>query len=159
MSFETVKEYIETKGLGERIKIFEQSSATVELAAIALNVEPARIAKTMSFLLGEQPILIVTSGDVKIDNKKYKTTFNFKARMMASELVKDSIGHLPGGVCPFLIKSDVLVYLDSSLKRFETVYPACGDNHSTVELSPEELEIMSYAKGWVDVCTEYISNK
>lgn len=156
MSFETVVKYIEEKGYKERIKVFEQSSATVELAAMALNVEPARIAKTMSFILDDKPILIVTSGDVKIDNKKYKDTFKLKARMISSEIVNELIGHMPGGVCPFLIKPNVPIYLDCSLRRFETVYPACGDDHSTVELTPKELERLSHADNWVDVCVQKV---
>ncbi|MDO4345584.1 MAG: YbaK/EbsC family protein [Eubacteriales bacterium] len=152
MSLERVKDYLAQEGILDRLKVFEASSATVELAAQALGCEPAWIAKTMSFLLGEQAILIVTAGDVKIDNKKFKEQFHQKAKMIPGDLVEQYIGHAPGGVCPFAIKENVPVYMDVSLKRFATVYPAGGNAHSAVELTPGELEIYAKSAGWVDVC-------
>lgn len=152
MSLELVKEYLEKEGISDRLKVLHDSSATVELAAQALGCEPAWIAKTMSFLTDDGAILVVTAGDVKIDNKKFKEHFHQKAKMIPGDLVEEYIGHAPGGVCPFAIKENVPVYLDISLKRFETVYPAGGDAHSAVELSCEELEKYSRARGWVDVC-------
>ncbi|MGZ0041340.1 YbaK/EbsC family protein [Paenibacillus ottowii] len=130
----------------------EQSSATVEQAAMAIGCEPGLIAKTMSFFLNGKAILIVTAGDVKIDNKKYKDYFHEKAKMIPSDQVEDYVGHAPGGVCPFNINTDVLVYLDVSLKRFETIYPAGGSANSAVKLSLNELETFSSACGWVDIC-------
>jgi prolyl-tRNA editing enzyme YbaK/EbsC (Cys-tRNA(Pro) deacylase) len=128
------------------------SSATVELAAIALGCEPERIAKTMSFIVEDNPILIVTAGDVKIDNPKYKAAFGTKAKMIDSDSVEKYIGHAVGGVCPFGINDGVKVYLDESLKRFDTVYPACGSSNSAIELSILELEAVSNYSAWVDVC-------
>lgn len=154
MSLERVKEYLTKEGILDRLKVFHESSATVELAAQALGCEPAWIAKTMSFLLGDGAILVVTAGDVKVDNKKFKEQFHQKAKMIPGDLVEQYIGHAPGGVCPFAIKENVPVYMDVSLKRFQTVYPAGGDAHSAVELTPEELEKYSHACGWVDVCKE-----
>ena len=136
----------------ERIKVFQQSSATVELAAQAVGCEPAHIAKTMSFLQGDNAVLIVTAGDVKIDNPKYKARFHQKAKMIPGDLVESYIGHAPGGVCPFAIKEGVPVYLDESLKRFETVYPAAGSDNSAIGLSLSELETHSNACEWIDVC-------
>ena len=133
---------------------FEVSSATVELAAAALNCEPGRIAKTLSFLVGEQPILIVSAGDVKIDNSKYKKTFGKKAKMLTQDQVVELIGHAVGGVCPFAIKEGVTVYLDASLKKYETVFPACGSSNSAIELTIPEMEKYSGYKEWVDVCKE-----
>lgn len=152
MSFASVKQYFEEAGLGARVKEFKTSSATVELAAKAVGCEPKQIAKTMSFLLNGNPILIVTAGDAKIDNKKYKGHYGGKAKMIPGDLVEEYIGHAPGGVCPFVIKPNVETYLDVSLKRFETVYPAAGSSNSAVELNLEELEKYSASKGWVDVC-------
>ena len=152
MSLEKASRHLEKFGMKERIKVFEQSSATVELAAAAVGCAPAHIAKTMSFFQGEGPVLIVTAGDVKIDNKKYKAEFQQKAKMILGEQVEESIGHAPGGVCPFGIKEGIPVYLDVSLKRFETVYPAAGSGNSAVELNLAELEKCSGACGWVDVC-------
>ena len=133
---------------------FEVSSATVELAAAALNCEPGRIAKTLSFLVGEKPILIVSAGDVKIDNSKYKKTFGKKAKMLTQDQVVELIGHAVGGVCPFAIKEGVTVYLDASLKKYETVFPACGSSNSAIELTIPEMEKYSGYKEWVDVCKE-----
>lgn len=155
MSIERVKEYFRESGMEERVKILDQSSATVELAAQALGCEPELIAKTMSFLVEGEPILIVTAGDAKIDNKKYKGQFHGKAKMIAPQDVEELIGHAPGGVCPFCTKENIPVYLDVSLKRFEYVYPAAGDAHSAVKLTVEELEQYSGAKEWVDVCKEW----
>ena len=135
-----------------RILEFDVSSATVELAAQALHCEGARIAKTLSFHVGEQPILIVTAGDTKIDNAKYKTTFGTKAKMLSFEEVEPLIGHGVGGVCPFGINEGVKVYLDESMKRFETVFPACGSSNSAIELTIPEMEQYSGYEKWVDVC-------
>lgn len=152
MSLEKVKQYFDTLGLGQRIHVLDQSSATVEEAAIAVGCEPERIAKTMSFLLGDDPILIVTAGDARVDNKKYKDYFHQKAKMIPGELVENYIGHAPGGVCPFAIPQGTKVFLDISLKRFAIVYPAAGTSNSAVELSIKELEDSSGYTAWIDVC-------
>ena len=133
---------------------FPVSSATVELAAQALGCEPCRIAKTLSFLVGEDPILIVTAGDVKIDNSKYRAQFGKKAKMLKPDQVEKMVGHAVGGVCPFAVKEGVKVYLDESLKRFQTVFPACGSSNSAIELTIPELEEVSGYLGWVDVCKD-----
>ena len=152
MSIEKVREYFKKNNMENRIKEFEVSSATVELAAKAVNCEPARIAKTLSFKIDEKPILIVVAGDAKIDNHKYKERYGKKAKMLTHEEVLNLIGHPVGGVCPFAIKDGVKVYLDESLKRFKTIYPACGSSNSAIELSIEELEKYSNYSSWVDVC-------
>ena len=152
MSFKEVKKYFEEQNLGERVHEFEVSSATVELAAIAVGCEPERIAKTLSFQVNEEPILIVVAGDAKVDNQKYKATFGTKAKMLGAEQVEPLIGHPIGGVCPFMIKDGVKIYLDESLKRFDTIFPACGSGNSAVELSIQELEKCSLGSSWVDVC-------
>lgn len=153
MSIEKVKEYFKQFGIEDKIIELSQSSATVELAAIALGCEGQRIAKTLSFLVEEKPILVVAAGDAKIDNKKYRTFFNAKAKMIAFEEVEKYIGHNVGGVCPFGINSDVNVYLDESLKRFNTVFPACGSSNSAIELTNDELQkYSSNFVDWVDVC-------
>ena len=152
MSLEKVKQYFDTLGLGQRIHVLDQSSATVEEAAIAVGCEPERIAKTMSFLLGDDPILIVTAGDARVDNKKYKDYFHQKAKMIPGELVENYRGHAPGGVCPFAIPQGTKVFLDISLKRFAIVYPAAGTSNSAVELSIKELEDSSGYTAWIDVC-------
>ena len=152
MSLEKVKEYFKKYNMENRILEFSESSATVELAAKAANCEPKRIAKTLSFMVGEEPILIVVAGDAKIDNAKYKAEFLKKAKMLAFEEVEEIIGHPVGGVCPFAINEGVKVYLDESLKRFDTVYPACGSANSAIELTIEELEKYSNFLKWVDVC-------
>jgi prolyl-tRNA editing enzyme YbaK/EbsC (Cys-tRNA(Pro) deacylase) len=152
MSIEAVKSYFEKYNMKDRILEFEVSSATVDLAAAALNCEPARIAKTLSFIVGEQVILIVTAGDSRIDNAKYKARFGAKAKMLASDETVNLIGHAIGGVCPFAVKEGVTVYLDESLKRFKTVFPACGSGNSAIELTIEELEKYSNYAAWVDVC-------
>ena len=152
MSIERVRSYFKTLGIEERILEFDVSSATVELAAKALNTEGKRIAKTLSFLVKEKPILVVTAGDAKIDNKKYKTFFGAKAKMLTPDQVTELIGHAVGGVCPFAVNDGVDVFLDESLKRFETVFPACGSSNSAIELTIPELEKYSGFKEWVDVC-------
>lgn len=152
MAVEKVREYLRTYHMEERILEFDVSSATVELAARAVGCEPERIAKTMSFLVNEEVILIVTAGDVKIDNKKYKQYFHAKAKMIPFEEVEEYIGHAPGGVCPFAVKEGVRTYLDESLKRFETVYPAAGSANSAVRLTPQELEQCIENVTWIDVC-------
>lgn len=152
MSLEKVKNYFKNFGIEDRVKEFEVSSATVELAAAALNCQPERIAKSLSFIVKDKPVIIVTAGDVKIDNKKFKNIFETKARMIDKDKVGDLIGHDVGGVCPFAINEGVDVYLDESLKRFTTVFPACGSSNSAIELSIEELEKYSNYKAWIDVC-------
>ena len=152
MAIEKVKAYFEKYNLADRIQEFEVSSATVELAAAALHCEPQRIAKTLSFMVGGQAILVVTAGDAKIDNAKYKAQFGTKAKMLTSDEVVDLVGHAIGGVCPFAVKAGVAVYLDESLKRFETVFPACGSSNSAIELTIEKLEKYSNYSAWVDVC-------
>ena len=158
MPFEKVKRYFEDKGLGQRVIALEKSSATVEEAAEAIGCEPKQIAKTMSFFLNDRPILIVTAGDAKLDNKKYKNMFHQKAKMIPSEQVEKYVGHAPGGVCPFAVNSDVSIWLDVSLKRFNRVYPAGGNGHSAVNLSLQELAEYSNCIGWVDVCKDWFVN-
>lgn len=152
MSIEKVKAYFKTKGIDERIQEFEISSATVPLAAKALHCEESRIAKTLSFHIGEKVILIVAAGDAKIDNAKYKAQFGTKAKMLSFDEAEPLIGHAVGGICPFAVNEDVEVYLDISLKRFQTVFPACGSSNSAIELSMEELEEYSGFIKWIDVC-------
>ena len=152
MAIERVGEYFKKWNMEDRILEFDVSSATVELAAEALHCECARIAKTLSFRVGEQAILIVTAGDAKIDNAKYKATFGTKAKMLSFEEVEPLIGHGVGGVCPFGIKEGVKVYLDESMKRFQTVFPACGSSNSAIELTISEMEQYSGYEKWVDVC-------
>lgn len=151
MSLNQVKEYLRKFNRDQDIIEFSQSSATVELAAKALNCKSERIAKTLSFKINNQAILIVTAGDVKIDNHKYKDTFKTKAKMLARDEVLPIIGHEVGGVCPFGVNPDVTIYLDESLKRFDTVFPACGSSNSAIEISVDDLK--SYVNAsWVDVC-------
>ena len=153
MSIAKVRAYFEPLGIVDRIREFEVSSATVELAAIAVGVEGARIAKSLSFKVEEQPIIIVAAGDAKVNNSAYKAQFHTKAKMLTHEEAHDLIGHDVGGVCPFALPENVKVYLDVSMKRFETVFPAAGSSNSAVELTCEELE--KYASNfvaWVDVC-------
>lgn len=154
MSLERAKEYLAEKGYADHVIELEDSSATVQLAAQALGVEPGMIAKTMSFLIGEEAILILTEGTAKVDNRKYKDIFHMKAKMIPFEEVENWIGHAPGGVCPFGIKEGIKVYLDESLKQFDTVYPAAGNDHSAVKLTIAELEEVAGAVGWVNVCKE-----
>jgi prolyl-tRNA editing enzyme YbaK/EbsC (Cys-tRNA(Pro) deacylase) len=155
MAIEKVKSYFKQYGIENQILEFDVSSATVELAAQALNCEPCRIAKTLSFITKEGPILIVTAGDAKVDNHKYKEKFGTKAKMPASDEVESVIGHGVGGVCPFAVNEGVVVYLDESLKCFETVFPACGSSNSAIELTIEELEKYSNYKEWVNVCKDW----
>ena len=151
MSIERVKHYFAGLGLADKVMEFEVSSATVALAAQALGCEEGRIAKTLSFHQGDKVVLVVTAGDVKIDNAKYKGTFGFKAKMLAFEEAEPLIGHAVGGVCPFAVNEGVEVWLDESLKRFGTVFPACGSSNSAIELTPTELERYSNCLGWIDV--------
>ena len=151
MSLETAKEYLRSFGMEGRVLEFSQSSATVAEAARAAGTEPGRIAKTMSFYVGEEPVLILLAGDVKVDNHKYKEQFHTKAKMLPPEDLSEVVGHAMGGVCPFGIKPGVTVYLDESLKRFETVFPAAGSSNSAIELSIPELEKVSGARAWVDI--------
>lgn len=155
MAIEAVKEYFSKYGIADRIKEFDVSSATVELAAQALGCEPCRIAKTLSFMIDGQAVLIVTAGDAKIDNPKYKAQFGTKAKMLTPEEAENLVGHAVGGVCPFAIKEDVSVYLDDSLKRFSTVFPACGSSNSAIELTIPELEEYSDFISWIDVCKNW----
>lgn len=152
MSLERAKEYLERFGASGRVMEFDSSSATVELAAQAVGCEPARIAKTLSFHLKDGCMLIVAAGDARIDNRKFKEQFHEKARMLSPQEVEEMVGHAIGGVCPFGIREGVRVFLDTSLKRFETVYPACGSSNSAIELTLPELEEFSGCEGYVDVC-------
>lgn len=152
MAIEKVRSFFAGFGMEDRVIEFEVSSATVALAAEALHCEPCRIAKTLSFHVGEKVVLIVAAGDVKIDNAKYKAQFGQKAKMLAFEEAEELIGHAVGGVCPFAVNEGVEVYLDESLKRFETVYPACGSSNSAIELTIPELEKYAAPLAWIDVC-------
>ena len=152
MSIENVKNYFQNLGIKDRIMEFDVSSATVELAAAALHTDGCRIAKTLSFSLNGSPILIVCAGDAKVANAKYKAKFGAKAKMLTPDEAIDLVGHAVGGVCPFAIKEGVTVYLDESLRRFETVFPACGSSNSAIELTIPELERYSGFTEWVDVC-------
>ena len=151
MAIDKVREYFRKYGMEERIQEFHESSATVELAALALHCEPCRIAKTLSFLVDGHAVLIVMAGDAKVDNGKFKAMFGTKAKMLTSDEVEALVGHAVGGVCPFSVREGAKVYLDQSLKRFETVFPACGSSNSAVELTMEELEKYSGHTSWVDV--------
>lgn len=155
MSIDKVREYFKKYNMDNKVLEFDVSSATVELAAQALHCEPCRIAKTLSFLVGEAPILIVTAGDAKIDNAKYKAKFGKKAKMISFDDVETVIGHGVGGVCPFAVNENVTIYLDESLKRFETVFPACGSSNSAIELTIPELEQYAAYTEWVDVCKDW----
>ncbi len=152
MAIEKVKAYFATLGIEDRVLEFDVSSATVELAAAALGCEGERIAKTMSFETPDGDILIVAAGDVKIDNSKFKGTFHTKAKMLPFDECEARIGHAAGGVCPFAVNDGVKIYLDESMKRFESVFPACGSSNSAIELKIEELEKYSGFSAWVDVC-------
>lgn len=155
MAIEKVRAYFKQWDMDAKILEFDVSSATVALAAEALGCEGKRIAKTLSFKLEEKPILIVTAGDAKVDNKKYKAKYGVKAKMLSPEEVETMVGHGVGGVCPFGINEGVPVYLDESLKRFETVFPACGSSNSAIELTIQELEKYSGYVSWVDVCKNW----
>lgn len=152
MAIDKVKDYFGKYNMSERIQEFEVSSATVELAAAALNCEGCRIAKSLTFKVADQPIMIVVAGDAKIDNAKYKAQFAAKAKMLTAEEAVELIGHAVGGVCPFAVNDGVTIYLDESLKRFETVFPACGSSNSAIELTIEELEKYSGFTEWINVC-------
>lgn len=152
MSIEKVKAFFTAYGMQDRVLEFDVSSATVELAAKALGCAPCRIAKTLSFTVDGSPILIVTAGDAKIDNPKYKAQFSAKAKMLTPDEAVELIGHAVGGVCPFAVKDGVKVYLDVSLRRFDTVFPACGSSSSAIELTLPELEKYSSCAAWIDVC-------
>ena len=155
MAIQQVKAFFRQFDMEQRVREFPVSSATVALAAQALDTEPCRIAKTLAFLVGEDPILIVAAGDAKIDNPKYKRQFGVKAKMLSPEQTLARIGHAVGGVCPFACNAGVTVYLDVSLQRFETVFPACGSGNSAIELTLRELERFSGSAGWVDVCKDW----
>lgn len=155
MGIAQVKQYFREYGLEERILEFKESSATVELAAQAVGCIPARIAKSLSFKVDDEPVIVVAAGDAKVDNSKYKAFFHTKAKMLTMDEVDELIGHGVGGVCPFAIKGGVRVYLDESMKRFESVYPAAGNASSAIELNLEEMEKYSNSLGWVDVCKNW----
>ena len=152
MAIEKVRDFFRSLGMEDRIMEFDVSSATVELASQALGCEPCRIAKSLSFITPDGPVLVVAAGDAKIDNPKYKAQFSTKAKMMTPDQAVELIGHAVGGVCPFAVNEGVHVDLDRSLKRFDTVFPACGSSNSAIELTLEELERFSSAVSWVDVC-------
>ncbi len=150
---EKVKEYLKRFGMDGKIIELPVSSATVELAAKALSVEPCRIAKTLSFRAGDKVVLVVAAGDARVDNRKFKEFFGAKAKMLSADEAETLVGHAVGGVCPFAVNEGVGVYLDVSLKRFKTVFPACGSSNSAIELAPGELaEYASNFMGWADVC-------
>ena len=155
MSIEKVKAYFASKGMLERVMELSESSATVDLAAKALGVDGSRIAKTLSFSVEDQPVLVVAAGDARIDNAKFKAFFHTKAKMLSHEEAAKLIGHAVGGVCPFAVNAGVGVYLDESLKRFQTVFPACGSGNSAIELTIAELETHSGSLQWVDVCKNW----
>ena len=155
MAIEKVREYFRQFGMEDRVREFDVSSATVELAAAALGCEPCRIAKTLSFMTEEGPVLIVAAGDAKIDNTKYKAQFHTKAKMLTPDEAVELVGHAVGGVCPFAINDGVKVYLDESLRRFETVFPAAGSGSSAIELTLAELENYSNSTAWIDVCKNW----
>lgn len=155
MAINRVKEYFRQFGMEDRIIEFDVSSATVDLAAKALNCEGKRIGKTLSFHVNDDVVLILTAGDAKIDNKKYKAFFGTKAKMLAFEEAEPLIGHAVGGVCPFAVNDGVKVYLDVSMKRFETIFPACGSSNSAIELTMEEVEKYSNFIEWIDVCKDW----
>lgn len=155
MSFEKAKAYLESKNMGDRIRTFSVSSATVALAAAALGCEEKHIAKSLTFSVNGDAIMIIAAGDAKVDNGKFKAAFHTKAKMLTAEEVTEKIGHSVGGVCPFAVNEGVRVYLDVSLKRFDKVYPACGNASSAVELTVPELEALSCSLGWVDVCKNW----
>ena len=156
MAIDKVKKYFSQYDMDKKILEFAVSSATVDLAASALNCEPARIAKTLSFIVNDKVILIVTAGDAKIDNAKYKSFFRAKARMLSFEEVEQRVGHAIGGVCPFAVNDGIDIYLDNSLKRFDTVFPACGSSNSAIELTISQLEKYSLYKEWIDVCKNWL---
>ena len=155
MSIEKVRNYFTTLGIQDRILEFQVSSATVELAAQALGCDGCRIAKTLSFMVEEKPVLVVAAGDARIDNPKFKAFFHTKPKMLSHDQAAELIGHAVGGVCPFAVNEGVQVYLDESLKRFQTVFPACGSSNSAIELTIAELEQYANCSQWVDVCKNW----
>ena len=155
MAIDRVREHFAKYGIADRVVEYEVSSATVELAAQAAGCEPCRIAKTLSFMVDGHAVLIVVSGDARIDNPKFKAQFKTKAKMLSPDEAEELIGHAVGGICPFGINEGVIVYLDESLKRFETVFPACGSSNSAIELTIPELEKYSGYASWVDVCKNW----
>lgn len=155
MAIDKVKKYFSEFGISDRVREFDVSSATVELAAQALGCEPCRIAKTLSFLVDGNAVLVVAAGDARIDNPKFKAQFGTKAKMLTPDELETLVGHAVGGVCPFAIKEGVAVYLDESLRRFSTVFPACGSSNSAIELSIDELEKYSGFASWIDVCKNW----
>lgn len=155
MAIEKVKAYFESVGMGGRVREFDTSSATVELAARAVGCEPARIAKTLSFLVDGSPVLVVAAGDARIANPAFKAQFHAKPKMLAPEDAERLVGHAVGGVCPFAMNEGVAVYLDESLRRFDTVFPAAGSANSAIELTLSELEEHSHAASWVNVCKDW----
>ncbi len=152
MAFSEVKKYFKRVNLADRIMVFSESSATVQQAAAAVGCESSEIVKTMTFLVADKPLIIVCSGDARIDNGKYKGRFLEKAKMIPASEVEELVGHDVGGVCPFAIKEDVLVYLDESLRGKSILYPGAGSDRSVIRLSLEELEEHAAPAGWVDVC-------
>lgn len=155
MAIDKVRAYLSAFGMEERINEYAESSATVELAAHAAGCEPCRIAKTLSFLVDDVPVLVVAAGDARVANPKFKATFHAKAKMIPGDQVEPLVGHALGGVCPFAVNDGVRVFLDESLKRFDTVFPAAGSSNSSIELTIPELERTSRAEGWVDVCKDW----
>ncbi len=152
MAIEKVREYFKQFGMEDQILEFDVSSATVELAALAVGCEPEKIAKSMTFNINGDCVMIIAAGDVKIDNAKYKAVFHTKAKMLTADEALEKTGHAVGGICPFALKEGCTVYLDESLKRFEYVYPACGSSNSAIKLTPTELEKYSNYVKWIDVC-------
>ena len=155
MAIDKVKAFFAKMNMADRVVEFEASSATVDLAAALIGCEPKRIAKTLSFMADRGPILVVAAGDARVDNAKYKAQFGVKAKMLAPEEAETLIGHAVGGVCPFAVNEGVPVFLDESLKRFDTVFPACGSSNSVIELTVPELEKYSSNTSWVDVCKSW----
>lgn len=155
MAIDKVRAYFLAIGMEDRVMEFEVSSATVELAAQALSCEPGRIAKTLSFRVGEKAVLVVAAGDARIDNPKFKAFFGVKAKMLSHEEAESVIGHAVGGVCPFAVNEGVEVYLDESMKRFPTIFPACGSSNSAIEMTMDELEQHSGSVAWIDVCKDW----
>ena len=159
MAFDKAKAWLDSRGFGDRVIVPQDETATVEAAAAALGCKPEHIAKTMAFLVDDAPILILCAGDGKVNNSLFKRRFQTKAKMIPGDQVELLVGHAPGGVCPFGVNEGIAVYMDESLKRFEYVYPACGDDRSGVKLTVAELEQASGAQGWVDVCKGWREEK
>ena len=155
MSIDKVKAFFAGHGIADRVREFQVSSATVKLAAQAIGCLPCRIAKTLSFMVDGKAVLVVTAGDARIDNQCFKARFGVKAKMLSPDEAETMVGHAVGGVCPFAVNKGVSVYLDISLQRFATVFPACGSSNSAIELNMEELEKYSHSSGWVDVCKDW----